>query len=179
MEWLNFGAALADSLGWPVAVAFVAVFLGLVFKEPIKQLIARITKITHNGVVVELPIPPLPTEAQQPDPLDERTLRDIRDNPPVMVSGAWERFISEAAGILREREITVDPASPQSVIRALTILGWLDEQAFETVDGLRDIRDRVVHQPELTMTPEMAERYVTAAAGMSFFLRLRARRDRD
>lgn len=177
MEWLNFGAALAESLAWPLATASIAIFLGLVFKEPIQHLIARMTRISHNGMVVEFQIPQLPDEAQQPDSIDERTRQDIRDNPPMMVSGAWERFISEAAGMLRERGVIADPASPQLVIRALTVHNFLDEMAFEAVDGLRDIRDRVVHQRDLALTPEMAERYVTAAAGMTYFLQLRARRD--
>ena len=156
---LDFVSNVIDAAVWPTA----AIVLGLLFRPVIKlaveELARRLARISYGKASADFGFPEFAEETAEPVAVDDQTRREIQDSPLATVVQSWRDFVWEASTILQEQGISVDGRFPIQVIRGLTNAELLDQTTYDVIDRLRTIRNQVVHERQLDMTPEGAENY--------------------
>ena len=166
MEWLAAISSLLDALAWPIAAAFMVVFVSLQFKDQIRMLINRIRTISHRALTLELDGVPrfqddtgstaLVASAEINDRADDAIQRD----PRAAVIEAWLRFELAAVEVLDSRGIPARPRSPTHMIRELNSRQLLRGNLYEILTELRNIRNRAAHDLDLAIESHQAREYV-------------------
>lgn len=171
---------IVNALAWPACVLWLA----YLFRGEIRAVAARVShlkfkefeaKFSQDLNVVEHSLKKLEEAKPNSLPSNTRTLNPELDqleriaevSPRAAVIEAW-RLIEEAAG----RSGFVQGASIPRINAALFV-NWLvregklpvDSEA--TFDALRDLRNRVAHAPEFSISLSDAQRYLQLAARAS------------
>lgn len=157
MEIMNFIAALVEAMAWPLAIFILL----LLFRKPITELLARITKISHNGTTIDLgTLKDLPTETADSIEIDERAQNAILRDPRAAIIEAWIRLEWAARDILQGLGVPGHPGSPAQVIRNLQDRQLLQGSLYELLSELRHVRNMAAHQLEMDIDEEYAREYV-------------------
>ncbi len=155
MDWMQFVAALVESLAWP-AVAVVMVAL---LRKPITKLIPQIRTFKYKDLHVDLgeqleevkeavkkdavddqnPIPSSPPLPAQPDVLSLARL-----DPRAAILSSWIDVERALRALALKAGISFN-STPMSTASELHAADWIDELAFTTLRDLRRIRNEAAH----------------------------------
>ncbi|KFF84225.1 hypothetical protein [Pseudomonas syringae] len=185
MDWMQFVAALVESLAWP-AVAVVMVAL---LRKPITKLIPQIRTFKYKDLHVDLgekleevkeavkkdavdaqnPIPSSPPLAAQPDVLSLARL-----DPRAAILSSWLDVERALRALALKAGIPFD-ATPLSTASELHAADVIDEFTFKTLRDLRRIRNEAAH----ITTRDISYEEAVSMAEMCQWLAHRLRNDTD
>jgi hypothetical protein len=86
-------------------------------------------------------------------------LRIAQSDPTAAVLGAWKELEAALADVIPPSNLQHTPAA---MIRRAEMTGVLPENLARVAGDLRVLRNRVVHEGDVKLTPEVATSYVTA-----------------
>ncbi len=183
MDWKGFLASVIDSLAWPVAIAFIVVFL----RKPLRRLLER--RIRFKGLGVEAEFGDIVREAEEtlaqtelPPPertegeiaLSTELWPEISNAPRAAVIEAWlavEReleALAEGAGLdLAERGW-----APTALAGHLWQRGVIEPSLAAVLSDLKNARDVAAHIRPYTVERDEVIDYVKLAGRVRSALRL-------
>lgn len=170
MDTLYFISDLSGAWAWPIAVVFIAIIL----RKPIADLINRITSISHNETRIDL-IPLVESRATaesagslQPGDTegDGRSHESIAASPRAAIIEAWIRVQTAAEEMIQERDPSLRSLRPRSsgqVINFLRQSGIVDDNVATLLRELMTARNQAAHHMDLNVSVEDARSYVDVA----------------
>ncbi len=128
IEWLNAGLPLLDTLIWPLAI----VILTLMFRETIKALINRVSKINHRGAEFSLPqssaqdvsTPPALSYQDRLAKIQEPDVREVLARETELIRTDLSKHIQDTKE---------DPVEVLSLVLAETRMSVHFEKAFRVI----------------------------------------------
>ena len=158
-EILAFITEFADATAWPIAAVVMTALALPVLKQPIAQLMARITNIKYGPAEIGLDsVPTPPAGSADAATIDDRTRRDIDASPRTSIIEAWVDFSWRIANLLGEHGITVENHSLASVVHALITAGVLETQTYDMVNAMQAIRDQAAHDYDVVFNAAVARK---------------------
>lgn len=182
MDWRTLLVDLAKSLAWPATV----LVLMATFRKPLVDLLRNLSGLRYKDLELRfrrglresealadrarLPglgpeIPPRPSHAYSgPSELkfpDEIRLLAYR-SPRSAVIEAWLLLEDAAKDRLRAESGEV-PSVPGRLLRSIEERGLLGDDALKLFHKLRELRNEVVHDSKLWLSPEYADEFVLIA----------------
>ena len=160
MSQLEFVAAVITATAWPVTVIVLAVL----FRHPLGRVIATVSRFKMKDVELEfkrelqaiaaaVPDAPLPDDAtpqaEAAIPAVPQEVKAVSEvSPRAAIPLAWAELESELRqAVFRTAKGAVDVPLHgfHKRIYALRAKGMLDADTAESIDRLRELRNRVVH----------------------------------
>ena len=155
-------------MAWPV-FAIIGLLIFIVnFKAALAGLIARITRISHRGISIDIgPLQELAEESVSQSSAEQIEIDDLAENaiqtdPRTALIEAWLRFELAAREILENRGVSDRLRSPFHIIRALRSQNLLVGNLVEVVMELLRLRNVAAHELNLDINSEDARYYVEA-----------------
>lgn len=183
MEIARIVADIVDSMAWPFSVFGIVLFISLLFKSELVNLIGRMTSLEVPHVKVGFTIPrPEPADgpAAEPAAIDDRYQDTIQGNPEAAVIEAWievQRDMAEAMHLLSYS--LPRNADPGAVIRALRSESLISDIDYGELMELLRIRNQVIHSQPVSVDVETAIEYITRAGIVRGALKERAGQRED
>ena len=183
MNWLQFIAAVVDSVVWPIVV--IAVFLLLKNQLPI--LFPFVERLKYKGLEVEFresvqqlseqshsALPALVFDEQTDEPRN-RLYALAEVSPRSAILEAWLEVEAAAAKSLQIKEPSLAPkvrmAAPLRIGNMLTRHGILNEDQLLVFHRLRDLRNKAVHITDATFRLNEVSEYIGLAASLAAQIR--------
>jgi hypothetical protein len=179
MNWLEFFAAVVDSLAWPSALVILVVLL----REPISGLIPLLHRLRYKDLELEfgrrleaakseaavLQLPPAPSEALRP-PQESEFIERISTlagtSPRAGVLEAWRELEDAAASAARQRG-HIGPKqyhrTPANLVRALRKSSQVDSGIISLLEDLRIMRNRAAHATDFALSVDSAMEFAYLA----------------
>lgn len=184
MDWLTFTSTLIGNIAWPIATLGIV----LVLREPIKGLLALVSRVKVSAVEVEfdrkLEIAKEEASSNLPQPLtgsvnldatvDSKLLKLAEASPRAAVMEAWRHV--EAAALLAAKSLVREEKfkSKTMTFRAIQIIEAADiipQSIVDLLRKLRSLRNDAAHAPEFSLTISSAIEYFELAAQVVGYLR--------
>jgi hypothetical protein len=159
LTWMQFVAAIVEHVAWPAVV----VFLGALFKDPVRDLFSKLKALKYGDSEAHFHLPAMPKDDPPalPSPAPSAPLQLVarveeeRDVDPAFVTaspngavlGAWvevERALRRAARRLKSSQNYAD-RSVRPLIVELKHAGVLDKSIAETIEDAFRTRSQVAH----------------------------------
>lgn len=183
MDVLTFISEIAESLAWPVAI----VFLALMLKRPITELIPFLRKLKYKELEMEFSkeVAELKAEAVTPEPSVNQPqheqsatkyhlLKLVNFSTRAAIMEAWLEV--EAAATEVASSFWNQP--PSDTVRFSPKLGEylfqckvIDKKQLDTFNKLRQLRNKVAHAEELNLSEKDAKSYIELASAMAAHIR--------
>jgi Domain of unknown function (DUF4145) len=183
MDWLTFISKLVGDVAWPGA-AFGAVLL---LREPLKAMLALVSKVKVSSVEVEFDrklgiakeealseIPQLASAADRlPSMIDPETLKLAEVSPRAAVMEAWRHV--EAAALRAAKSLVQDGTFTNQTMtfRAIGIIeksGALPSTIVDLMRRLRALRNDAAHAAEFDLSVGSAIEYLQLAVQVVSYL---------
>ncbi len=191
MDWLTFIVEIVKAGAWPVLLFALLLLL----RKPIADLIPLLRKLKYRefeaefgarleeveNLKAEVAVPALPEQQELPTPsappLFSRTTRPteqeplafrlVEANPRSAILEAWMRVEAAArAAVRRLNVVVIVPRSALQLIRILEKAQALDPAQVPIFHELRSLRNEAAHSPEMSLSPELALKYVDLAVSL-------------
>ncbi len=190
MEWMDFVAALVDSLAWPVAV----VVLLVVFKPVVLQLVTggvrrwkagpsgleveyweRETNEIKETIVQQLPAEPEDRFLTGGGLLTEELTDLAHVSPSAVVVEAFSRIEVELRQILTSNEISIDHKSTRQLALLANQQDLITSESVTAVEGLAALRNLAAHgRANERLDQDRAIEYLHLADAVLYALRNKA-----
>ncbi len=159
-----FISSIADLLGvfvWPTVAALGLYVLVSNFKNEIKNLINRISRISRNGTTIDFGlVENLDLDGPESVEIDDRTTDVIEHYPRAAIIEAWLRFEWTSRTILEERGHADRRMTLRGTVQALLDRDLIDLPTRAVLFELIKIRNEAAHDLSVDIAPEQARRYV-------------------
>ena len=183
MNWLQFIAAVVDSVVWPITV--IAVFLFLKRQFPV--LFPFVKRLKYSGIEVEFresvqqlseqsraALPAL-ASGEQPDESRNRLYAIAEVSPQAAILEAWLEVEAAAADTVQIKEPSLAPkvrmAAPLRMGEMLTRSGILSTDQLRIFHRLRELRNKSVHITDETFQLDEVSEYIGLASSLAAQIR--------
>ena len=183
MNWLQFIAAIVDSVVWPIT-AIVGLLL---LKSQLPAFFPFVERLKYRGFEVEFrkSVQQLTkqsrsallalTSDEQTDESRNRLYALAEASPPAAILEAWLQVEAAAAEAIRLKEPSLAPkvrmAAPLRIGDMLTRTGILSAEQLLVFHQLRDLRNKAVHITDATFRLTEVGRYIDLAASLAAQIR--------
>lgn len=173
MTWMQFVAALVQSLAWPIVVV-IAIFA---FKRPMVSLLAKIKQLTWGDKTVALyddkavevearvEVAKVTSEPTKPAPLATSTYV----GKIVLI---WSAIIDGLNAKIRESVGHFNYRNDAEILRTAYIHGLLTDEQNSALEGLRAMRNLAVHSPDKKIDEKRYTEFFVMADAMATILKL-------
>ena len=167
MDIFEFIPAILNALAWPMAVVLITI----IFRKPFIDLIARITRISHNQTQIDIaPLVESNDAAEIAGSLSAENASaanpahdSIASSPRSAIIEAWITVESAAFEALSFKGIPPDRRTRARIIPLLRQQGLIDPALEPVLHDLLRTRNEAAHQWNLGISPEAARLYVEIA----------------
>jgi len=182
MDWLTFIASLFAALSWPVAIVVITLF----FREQVISMLQGIKKLRFGEVELQLgeSVEKIRDEVKEveedPDfedvPVDPKLITLVESHPHLAVLEGWKRLERVVLDFTAKR-LNVDRSrSIQFHLQALAASGQLSPRMMKTIEDIREVRNRAVHELDIHVSKGTAYILLDTMADVEAFLTKRTER---
>lgn len=182
---------LIEALAWPAA----AVWLGYMFRDEVRQLLARLShlkykdveakfekELTYAEAATDKVVKAVPRElSEEPrDRTEEAYLqlsRILETSPRAAIMEAWiqiETTLAKLAGVSKDRMMSLSHG--KTLLNSLVNENKLPQDSIDAFQLLRKIRNEAAHLPDFAISQSEAERYIDMAVKIASAIDYYARR---
>ena len=159
MNYLQFIASLIHSLAWPAAV----IVLAAAFRKPLKELFQNLNRFKYGKVEIDfrreldqletyaktIDLKPPPKQISAEPRTAEQILNEAAqltaDFPEPAVALGWTAIEHELGAAMMRLGLRSDHPSPSRQIEALRKDAHLDNETFEILQRMRNLRNMALH----------------------------------
>ena len=159
MNYLQFIASLIHSLAWPATI----VVLAAIFRKPLRDLLQHLDRFKYGKVEIDfrreldqieayartIDLKPAPKQISPGPRTAEQILADAErlaaDFPEPAVGLGWTAIEQELTSGTARLGLSSDFPSPGRQIEALRKAGQLDDETYEILRRMRNLRNMAVH----------------------------------
>jgi hypothetical protein len=177
VDWLTFIAAIIKSVAWPITLLIVV----YIFRREVSEIVSNLTGLRYKHLELkfgrqleesnlladnaQLPVPERPQYAFAGAP-ELRFPDDVRKlayrSPREAVLEAW-LLLEEAARARLAAEGYDTRKNSTKTIQLIEEKQLLSKDALELFRKLRKLRNQVVHDRTIWLTPQLADEFVLVA----------------
>jgi len=159
MNYLQFIASLIHSLAWPATI----VVLAAIFRKPLRELLQHLDRFKYGKVEIDfrreldqieayartIDLKPAPKQISAGPRTAEQILADAErlaaDFPEPAVGLGWTAIEQELTSRTARLGLSSDLPSPGRQIETLRKAGQLDDETYEILRRMRNLRNMAVH----------------------------------
>lgn len=181
MDILTFIAKMAEALAWPL----VALVIFHAVREPLAALLPNVRKLRFQRIEaefgeqmseIEKKVAALPEDVQpapMPESEESKLISLAEIAPKAAVIEAWRAVDRSAKRLIEQRGHKLDYDTPQPfslIERVLDRGGILESPQIKIFRDLRQLRNKVAHAEEFTISNRQAVEYVRVAMTLRRYL---------